>query len=87
LGCIDLFDFDAKNRRVGLGILIDEKYRKQGFASQAVDIVVQYSFEQLNVHQVFCHVLSSNIDSLNLFKRKHFSIIGVKKDWVYLDKQ
>jgi len=87
LGCVDLFDFDAKNKRLGLGILIDEKHRKQGFASKAIDIVVQYSFEQLDVHQVFCHVLFSNTDSLNLFKRKHFSMIGVKKDWVYFNKQ
>jgi len=87
VGCVDLFDFDAKNNKVGLGILIDEKYREQGFASSALDIIIQYSFEQLNVHQLFCNILSSNTSSLNLFKRKHFSVIGVKEDWVYLDNQ
>lgn len=87
VGCIDLFDFDAKNRKVGIGILIDETYRTQGFASMALDIIIEYSFEQLNVHQLYCNIISSNIDSLNLFKKKHFSIIGVKEDWVYLDNQ
>ncbi|MCK5776884.1 MAG: GNAT family N-acetyltransferase [Bacteroidales bacterium] len=87
VGCIDLFEFDAKNNKVGIGILIDEKYRAQGFASKALDIVINYAFEQLNVHQLYCNILSSNTESLNLFKRKHFSVIGVKEDWVYLDNQ
>ena len=87
VGCIDLFDFDAKNKKVGIGILIDETYREQGFASKALDIIIKYVFEQLNVHQLYCNILSSNTESLNLFKRKHFSVIGVKEDWVYLDNQ
>jgi len=83
IGCVDLFEFDPKNKRVGVGILIDEKYRNQGFASVALDILIQYVFEQLDVHQIFCNILSSNAESLILFKRKQFSIIGVKRDWVF----
>jgi len=83
IGCVDLFEFDPKNKRVGVGILIDEKYRNQGMASGALDILIQYVFEQLDVHQLFCNILSSNAESLILFKRKQFSIIGVKRDWVF----
>ncbi|HVA98524.1 MAG TPA: GNAT family N-acetyltransferase, partial [Bacteroidia bacterium] len=37
IGCIDLFDFDLKNSRVGVGILIaSAENRKQGFASEAL---------------------------------------------------
>ena len=84
MGCIDLFDFDPKNKRVGIGILIDEKYRNQGFATEALSLIIDYAFEQLDVHQLFCNILSSNAESLKLFKRKQFSEIGVKKDWVFL---
>jgi diamine N-acetyltransferase len=84
MGCIDLFDFDPKNKRVGIGILIDEKYRNQGFATEALSLIIDYAFEQLDVHQLFCNILSSNAESLLLFKRKQFSEIGVKKDWVFL---
>ena len=83
LGCIDLFDFDPHNSRVGIGILIDEKHRQKGWASEALDVLIHYSFNQLKVHQLYCNVLSSNTESLNLFKRKHFSEIGVKKEWVF----
>lgn len=83
LGCVDLFDFDPHNSRVGIGILIDENHRQKGWASEALDVLIPYSFNQLKVHQLYCNVLLSNTDSLNLFKRKHFSEIGVKKEWVF----
>lgn len=85
VGCIDIFDFDAHNERAGLGILIDEKFRKKGWASQALDLIIEYSFKQLKLHQLFCNILSSNTESLNLFKKKQFSEIGVKQDWVFIE--
>lgn len=85
VGCIDLFDFDPKNERLGIGILIDENHRKQGYASESLDIIINYSFSHLRVHQLYCNILSSNISSMNLFKRKHFTEIGVKKDWAFID--
>jgi len=83
VGCVDLFEFDLKNKRVGVGILIDENYRNQGLASEALDVLIQYAFEQLDVHQIYCNILSSNTKSLILFKRKQFLEIGVKRDWVF----
>ncbi len=84
LGCIDLFEFDAQNKRAGIGILIDEKYREKGWASQALDLIIDYSFYHLNLHQLYCNILESNVESKNLFERKHFLPIGVKKDWILL---
>jgi len=87
IGAIDLFDFDPKNRRAGVGILIEEKYRNKGYAKQALSQLIAYSFNILNLHQLYCSILTSNTESLNLFKRQQFSIIGVKKDWVLLNKE
>ena len=84
VGCVDLFDFDPHNARVGIGILVDEKYRQEGWASTTLDLLMEYCFHHLKVHQVFCNILSSNNSSLHLFKRKHFVEIGVKKEWVFL---
>jgi diamine N-acetyltransferase len=85
VGAIDLFDFDPKNRRAGVGILIDEKHRNKGYANEALNQLIDYSFNILNLHQLYCSILSSNEASLNLFKRQHFSVIGVKRDWVLLN--
>ena len=85
LGCVDIFDFDAHHERAGLGILIDEKYRNKGWASESLELIIDYAFKQLKLHQLYCNILSSNSESLNLFKKKHFSKIGVKQDWVFIE--
>lgn len=85
LGCIDLFDFDPLNKRAGVGILIDEKYQKKGWATQALGLLVSYSKNKLKLHQLYCNILQTNTASIHLFKRKHFSEIGVKKDWIYFN--
>ncbi|RLD39456.1 MAG: GNAT family N-acetyltransferase [Bacteroidetes bacterium] len=87
VGAIDLFDFDPKNRRAGVGILIEKAYRNKGYAKQALTQLIDYSFNILNLHQLYCSILTSNTKSLSLFKRQQFSIIGVKKDWVLLNNE
>ena len=42
VGCIDIYDYDSFNSRAGLGILIDEKYRGQGFAKSAIKLLLKY---------------------------------------------
>ncbi|HAG16576.1 MAG TPA: GNAT family N-acetyltransferase [Bacteroidales bacterium] len=87
LGAIDLFDFDPKNRRAGIGILIEEKYRKKGYASQALAQLIEHSFATLNLHQLHCSILVSNVESIELFKRHKFSIIGIRKEWILLNNE
>lgn len=85
VGAIDLFDFDAINKRAGVGILIDKNFRKLGIGSQALDILIKYAKSTLNLHQLYCNILLSNLVSLHLFKKKHFQEIGVKKDWIFIN--
>lgn len=85
VGAIDIFDFDIKNRRAGVGILIDKNYRKLGLGSQALEVLIEYSKTTLDLHQLYCNVLMNNLVSLHLFKKKHFQEIGVKKDWIFIN--
>jgi len=82
IGLIDLFEFDPKNKRVGLGILIyNPKNRNQKIGSQAVELLINYVFEFLQVHQIFVNINPKNIASVKLFDNFGFQLIGVKKDW------
>lgn len=82
-GCIDLFDFDPTNRRAGIGIFINENFRKKGYAKDALNTLVDYCFKILNLHQLYCSILSDNTESLNLFKSKGFEITGTRKQWIF----
>jgi diamine N-acetyltransferase len=72
IGSIDLFDFDPNHRRAGLGILILRDYRGKGYASEALDLMIDYGFQTLKLHQLFCNIGVSNKESLNLFTKKKF---------------
>ncbi len=83
VGMVDLFEYDAVNRRAGIGILIgNEKYRQKGIAKRAVEMVLNYCFGVLNLHQVHCFVGESNIASKELFKKLNFQSCGIIKDWL-----
>lgn len=81
IGSIDLFDYDPGHRRAGIGILIHEDYRKKGYASEALDLMIGYGFSTLKLHQVFCNIGVNNEESLNLFRKKKFVITARKEDW------
>jgi diamine N-acetyltransferase len=85
VGFIDLYDFDPKNNRAGVGIIIHEKYRKMGFAFEAIKILIEYSFSHLNLHQLYAGINDSNEVSLNLFQQLGFEIVGLKKEWSYFN--
>lgn len=81
IGTIDLFDFDPFNNRAGIGILIDKKSRNKGYASSALKILIDYSFDILQLHQVYCNINVDNKVSINLFEKHGFLLSGQKKAW------
>ena len=86
LGMIDLFDFDFKNSRAGIGILVkDSVNRKQGFGKEALQLLINYSFKQLNLHQLYCNISEDNKASIKLFTNQGFENIGLKKDWILVN--
>lgn len=83
VGAIDLFDFDPQHQRAGIGILIAEKMdRGKGYASEALNLLIQYCFQQLHLHQLYVNVTVDNEESIHLFKKHQFTITGIKKDWI-----
>jgi diamine N-acetyltransferase len=83
VGAIDLFDFDPFHQRAGLGILISNKNdRQQGYASEALQTLIVYSFTVLELKQLFCSITEDNQESLRLFIKHGFIITGQKTDWI-----
>jgi diamine N-acetyltransferase len=83
IGCIDLFDFDAQNKKAGIGILInDSNFRNRGFGSQALATMINYAFEFLQLHQLYCNILTDNEASIKVFTQMGFQIVGKKLDWI-----
>lgn len=84
IGLIDLFDFDPKNKRAGVGIIIkDEKDRNKGYGSEALAILCDYAFSILDLRQIHANVLEENTPSRILFEKHGFISVGIKKDWIF----
>lgn len=86
IGLIDLFDFDPRNHRAGVGIIVqNEADRKSGFGKEALGLVIDYAFKQLQLHQLFANIGVENKASLALFTTFGFEKIGIKKDWIRIN--
>jgi len=84
IGTIDLFDYDPFNRKAGIGILIAaSEDRKKGYAGLALEKLIEYSFDVLKLHQLYCNITPDNTDSLNLFSKAGFKVNGTKSDWLW----
>jgi len=88
IGLIDLFEYDAMHNRAGVGILIGEKkMRKKGYGLAALCLLIDYAFNILHLHQLFCSISSDNQNSLDLFQNLGFKITGTKLEWNFNGKE
>lgn len=86
VGLIDLFDFDPKNNRAGVGIVIkNNEKRNQNIGSEALELIIKYSFYHLNLHQLYANIGVKNLASIALFTKFGFQKIGIKKDWLLIN--
>lgn len=81
IGIVDLFEFDAQHLRAGVGIYIQEAFRKTGCGSECIALLKTYCFNTLFLKQIYAHVNASNTASLALFEKNGFEKIGLKKCW------
>ncbi len=82
VGMIDLFDFNPQHQRAGVGVLISEEYQQNGYALEALELLIKYCFTHLNLHQLFANITEDNTKSITLFTKHNFTQVGVKKDWI-----
>ena len=88
IGLIDLFDFDARNNRAGIGIVIhNETNRNSGIGKESLQLLINYSFNKLQLRQLFANIGTNNEASLKLFTTFGFEEIGIKKDWNLIDNK
>lgn len=83
IGLIDLFDFDPFHNRAGIGVLLHDKiHRQRGYASEALETLINYCFKSLQLQQLYCNITTCNKASIDLFRSKGFEITGTKKQWI-----
>lgn len=88
LGMIDVFDLEPRDNRAALGILIvDKENREKGYGSEVLQLISNYCFIHLGLHQVYANVIADNIPSIKLFEKNGFTKVGILRDWVKIKGQ
>ncbi len=70
IGAIDLFDYDGTQTEIGI-LIYDEQYRRRGYASEALRIVMMHAHEW-HIKRLKAVVAEENLASRALFERCGF---------------
>ena len=68
LGCIDLFDFDPRNRRAAIGMYIAPEYRGKGVGHEAVKQLEAYAFGLLHLRVLYAVIATNNAPCSALYE-------------------
>ncbi len=82
VGFIDLFNFSPKHLRAEVGILIQKDNRNKGYAKEALQLLIDYAYNILGLHQLACSINDGNLSSIRLFESCNFVCTAQKKDWI-----
>ena len=81
LGCIDLFDFDARNGKAAIGIYVAPDARGRGVGREAVRKLLHYVFDFLHLRMVYAIVGTHNMPSMSVYQYLGFAPSAVLKAW------
>ena len=81
LGCIDLFDFDPRNRRAAIGMYIAPEARGKGVGKQAVQLLEEYAFGFLRLRVLYAIIATNNIACSTLYRQAGYTPSSVLAQW------
>lgn len=81
VGCIDLFDFDIRNRRAAIGMYIAKEFRGRGIGKQVVEALETYAFEHLDLRLIYAVIATTNIPCTKLYENLGYEPSSALKGW------
>ncbi|MFJ7649892.1 GNAT family N-acetyltransferase [Lysinibacillus sp. NPDC097279] len=70
-----------------VGYAMDEIYIGKGIVSEAVELVVQFAFEQIGLHRVEAYVSTENSASIRVLEKSGFQQEGLLRKLLYINGQ
>ncbi len=84
IGSIGLHGIDWINRRAELGIVIGyEEYLDKGYGTEAIKLLLDFSFRQINLHRVRLRVHEYNQRGIQCYKNCGFKEEGRMRDEIF----
>ncbi|MBK3495783.1 GNAT family N-acetyltransferase [Viridibacillus sp. YIM B01967] len=68
-----------------VGYSIDKRYIGQGIASEALALIVKFSFEDLSMHRIEAYVSPNNMGSVRVLEKSGFEREGLLRKLLYIN--
>ena len=79
IGIINLYDTDLIHQKASLAMFIAEaENRNKGYGKEAIKLLLEYSFNNLNLNNIMLKVYSFNKRAIKLYESLGFKKIGIR---------
>jgi len=86
IGRSGLHNWNAEHKRAEIGYLMaDESFKMKGLMSEAVESIIDYGFNKMNLHRIEALVGTNNIPSLRIMEKNNFIKEGLLRQHYYID--
>ena len=80
LGLCGLHDWSRNHRRASLGYDLARSHWGRGIATESMNAVLRYGFEQMNLNRIEAVTIVDNTRSIRLLERLGFALEGVRRE-------
>ena len=87
VGMIGLTNLNQESKRAEIGYWLNQNYWRQGIISEALELLVDYGFTQLELEKITAKVLHENEGSAKLLTKHGFTLEGRLRRETYTNDQ
>lgn len=70
-----------------LGYYLGEKFARQGFMTEAIELVLRFAFKDLNLHRIEANVQPHNLSSIAVLQRNGFTKEGFSRKYLKISRR
>jgi len=88
IGNVGLHHIDPVHRYAELGIIIgDKRYWGKGYGAEAIRLICQHGFNQLNLHRIELGVLGCHAAAIRSYEKIGFQHEGIRRKQIFKNGQ
>ncbi|MDB5049667.1 MAG: acetyltransferase, family [Fibrobacteres bacterium] len=85
VGTFSFDQIDPINLSLEVGNVLIGEHTHKGLASEALELLVNFAFVQLNMHRLYLEVWAGNLPAIGLYRKFGFELEGVARQARYSD--
>ena len=83
IGCVSLMDINSRAKRGEMGYWVARKYWKQGIATEAAKVMLNFGFNKLGLHSIIARYFDINPASGRVMEKCGMTYVGTIREHEY----